>query len=169
MPVPIEMIVEQTYNLTIETRDLPEPPDTTILGALYQEERKIVLNERHQDLFDEVLGPFEFTVAHELAHWLYDADAGQGSLFDLSADHFCYHRDSLGLPELARIRETNANKLAAAVLMPADLVLAADLEDIVVHLREYARTWGVSRRALEIRLSELGVMSDGARSEQGLW
>jgi len=160
-PVPIEMIIEHTYGLRIETRDIDEPSGTKILGALYQEEHVIALNERHVPFFEEVIGPYEFTLAHELGHWLYDADPGQGSLLGASDERFCYHRESPGLDETTRIREMNANKLGAAILMPADLVQAIDPEVLIGRVRSYARDWGVSVQALEIRLDELGVTGGG--------
>jgi Zn-dependent peptidase ImmA (M78 family) len=160
LPIPIEMIIEQTYGLRIETRTIDEPPGVTILGALYQDEEVIALNQRHVDFFEQVIGPYEFTLAHELGHWLYDADPGQGTLFGAEAERFCYHRESAGLDDTTRIRETNANKVGAAILMPADLVRAVDEEQLIGGLRSFARQWGVSAEALEIRLEELGITGD---------
>ena len=47
LPVPIELIIEQTYGLEILWDDVPEHPDTVILGALAPRDRRIVLNVRH--------------------------------------------------------------------------------------------------------------------------
>ncbi len=161
LPVPIEMVIEQTYGLRIESRVIEEPDGMTILGALYQDEGVIALNERHVAFFERVIGPYEFTLAHELGHWLYDADPGQGALFGAEAERFCYHRESPGLDDTTRIRETNANKVGAAILMPADLVLGVDDEELIGGLRGFARQWGVSAEALEIRLEELGITGGG--------
>lgn len=160
LPVPIEMIIEQTYGLRIETRTIDEPAGVTILGALYQDDGVIALNERHTDFFERVIGPYEFTLAHELGHWLYDADPGQGALFGAEAERFCYHRESPGLDKTTQIREMNANKVGAAILLPADLVRAVDEEKLIAGLRSFARQWGVSVQALEIRLGELGIIGD---------
>lgn len=157
MPVPIEAIVQEAYGLRIETWALEEIPGGRLLGALFPHDPSIVLNERHGDLFTRVLGPYEFTLAHELGHWIYDADPDQGALFLLPDPTYCFEACS-ATPDIVRIRETNANKLAAAVLMPADLIHGVDAADLVSHHREYAATWGVSARALEIRLDELGIM-----------
>lgn len=166
LPVPIELIVDQTFGIRIESRMIQEPDGVRILGALFQDDPAIVLNDLHGKLFEAVIGPLEFTLAHELGHWLYDADVGQSALFEASEPVFCYAAGGKG-PDATAIREMNANKLAAAVLMPADLVRAADLDDLVSHHREYAQAWGVSGRALEIRLQELGLVGPG--QDAGLW
>jgi hypothetical protein len=75
LPVPIDLIVEVTYELEVLWDRLLEPPDSTILGALFPRQRRIVLNEQHAATFDRWIGPERFTLAHELAHWIYDADA----------------------------------------------------------------------------------------------
>lgn len=43
LPVPIEMIVEDTYGLEVVYDDLAEPSDTMIFGALVPAERRIVI------------------------------------------------------------------------------------------------------------------------------
>lgn len=164
LPVPIELIIEQTYGLEILWEELPEPPDTVILGALAPSERRILLNLRRQDFFEQWIGPERFTLAHELAHRIYDAEhPDQLSLgFDAQpAERYCYHRDSPGLSESLRIRETNANRLAAHLLLPEGLVRREDIDDVLRDLRGTAERWGVSRTMLRIRLEELGLVDPG--------
>lgn len=154
------MIIEQTYELEVTYDVIVEPPGVMILGALAPSKRRIILNARHQNLLDEVIGPERFTLAHELAHWVYDAenpDQLSLALDNAVSETFCYHRESPGLPETDRIREINANKLAAALLLPEFLVREAALGDNHRELREAARRWGVSLQALSIRLEELGL------------
>ena len=67
--MPVELIIEQTYRLEILWEDVSEPSDTVILGALAPRDRRIVLNLRHQALFEQYMGPERFTLAHELGHW----------------------------------------------------------------------------------------------------
>jgi hypothetical protein len=73
LPVPIELIVEITYELSIDWHDIDEPADHKILGALSPSTRTIFMNTRHLPMFERWVGPERFTLAHELAHWLYDA------------------------------------------------------------------------------------------------
>ena len=163
LPVPIELIIEQTYRLEILWEDLPEPSDAVILGALAPRDRRIVLNLRHQALFEQYMGPERFTLAHELGHWIYDADDPNQLALDLgkySPGWHCYHRESLGLSEILRIRELNANKFAAHLLLPEDLVRRANIGEVLKDLSGTAKRWQVSRTALRIRLQDLGFIRE---------
>ena len=159
LPVPIEMIVEQTYELTVVYDTINEREGEMILGALDPAQRTIIMNESHQDLFDEVIGPDRFTLAHELAHWVYDADDPNQMKFEFPTnDHgrvFCRDRNAIGVSDIDRIREINANKLAAALLLPSSLVIQE--RSRITDLRATARSWGVSQETLSIRLDELGL------------
>lgn len=166
LPVPIELIIEQTYGLEILWEEVQEPPGSIILGKLEPRHRRIVLNIRHQTMFEEWIGPERFTLAHELAHWIYDADNPDQFAFNLEeepAERYCYHNDSpnLRILETLRIRELNANKLAAHLLLPEDLVRDADMKDVLKDLPGTARKWQVSRTTLRIRLRELGLIGEG--------
>lgn len=164
LPVPVEDIIERTMGLTILYDEIEEPAGTKILGALSPSDRLIVLNERHVDLFEEVVGPEKFTLAHELGHWVYDADDPNQQSFDFTAstdDVFCYHRDgSEKLADTARIREINANGFASCLLMPKHLVSAANIDEVLADFRGTARGWGVSQQALRIRLEKLGLIDE---------
>ena len=83
-----------------------------------------------------------FTVAHELAHYL-------------------LHRDSLGdeYPEnilfrggLSNKQETEANWLAAQILMPDDAIDCYTRGRKTLSIQDMARTFGVSPQAMSIRL-----------------
>lgn len=80
LPVPIEMIVEKLYGLTIDWDDIDEPAGFVVLGALSPPTKTVVMNTRHLDRFERWVGPERFTLAHELAHWIYDANPDQGTL-----------------------------------------------------------------------------------------
>ena len=161
LPVPIEMIIEQTYELEILWEAIREPPGTTILGALSPRDRRILLNTLHEDMFTRWMGPERFTLAHELGHWVYDADNPDQLNLALDmqppAELYCYHRDSPGLSEDIRIREMNANKLAAHLLLPEDLV-RRERREVLRDLAGTAMKWKVSRTMLEIRLQELRLI-----------
>ena len=163
LPVPIELIIEQTYGLEVLRDEVQEPPGTIILGALAPRDRRIVLNSRHHAFFEQWLGPERFTLAHELAHWIYDAENPDQLTMDFDAqpaERYCYHRGSPGLSETLRIREANANKLAANLLLPEDLVCSADIEEVLGDFRGTAARWQVSLTTLRIRLRELGLIDD---------
>ena len=163
LPIPIELIIEQTYELEILSEDIDEPPGFIVLGALAPRDRRIVLNSRHEALFEQYLGPERFTLAHELAHWIYDADNPDQLALDLGeqpAERYCYHRESPGLSEDLRIRELNANKLAAHLLLPEDLVRRTDIGEVLRDIPGTANRWKVSITTLRIRLRELGLTPD---------
>lgn len=169
MPIPVEQIMERQYGIEIEWHELDEPPGTSILGAIDPHAMVVVLNSRHERLFSEVLGPYEFTLAHELGHLLFDADdPNQLNLLQEAGQRFCHSRKSTGMSRTQQEREWNANRFAAELLMPADLVRQVDEEDLVAHVGEYAQRWGVSHTALSIRLKTLGIVADGP-PEAGLW
>jgi len=159
LPVPIEMIIETVYGLRIVSERIPEGPGEQILGVLQPADRTIVLNQRHEELFVSVVGPEQFTLAHELGHWLYDADdPAQGQLFDPAAPPvFCRHLVNAARGDPARLREVNANKLASSLLMPHDL-LRREIDAPFSSYRclaQTAATWGVSVQALTYRLEAL--------------
>lgn len=95
-----------------------------------------------------------FTVAHELAHFLLHSDQINAGICD----------DVLYRSSLSDQREAQANRLAADILMPDDLVLASVEEareigvgDLVLYLAEQFST---SEGAMRIKLDQLGV-ADG--------
>lgn len=163
LPIPIEMIIELTYELTVLWEDIPEPQAAMILGALRPSDRRIIMNARHSGLYERVIGPERFTLAHELAHWIYDADDPNQMTLDFQQSHaqeFCYSRQSPGLSHDMQLREVNANKLAAHLLLPEHLIRAADLNKVVRDWRATAAAWGVSQQTLRIRLGTLGLLGD---------
>lgn len=169
LPVPIEHIIELTYELQVVHDVIDEPSGSMILGALVPTTRTIIMNEAHEDLFSEVIGPERFTLGHELAHWVYDADNPDQLALDLtgSNDVFCYDRRSASESDSARIRETNANKLAASLLLPKRLMKEQDITDVVNRIGHYAALWGVSKQTLSIRLDSLGLIDDEDAAQLG--
>ena len=138
-------------------RRLPAPSSSA------PRDRRIVLNTQHEGLFEQYMGPERFTLAHELAHWIYDADDPDQLTLDLDeqpAEIYCYHRESPGLSETMRIREMNANKLAAHLLLPEDLVRRANITEVLKDFAGTAERWQVSRTTLRIRLQDLGLVRE---------
>jgi len=161
LPVPIESIIERDFGLRLHCEPIEEGPGEIILGALDRRTKTIILNEAHNEsLFERFIGPEAFTYAHELGHWLMDAvDPAQESLFDPQEDERVLCRGP-GEPEQhpdARLRERNANRFAAHLLLPSSLVRAAVPVGIPdgPALRRQASIWGVSQATLRIRLGEL--------------
>jgi hypothetical protein len=166
LPVPIEDILESVYDLRILWTEIEEGPGEQILGALVPSTRTVKMNERHLDGRLARMGPTNFTFAHELGHWLFDAgDPNQGALFTDDTPVFCRgaddrHRDAV-------VRERNCDRFAARMLLPArflDVEELARLRDD--QLRDAARAWGVSATTLTIRIEELVGPPTGPRSSR---
>ncbi len=161
LPVPIEDIVERVFDLRILWEPIQENAGDIVLAMLVPEHRTIVVNETHADGILEAAGPLNFTFAHELGHWLFDAEnPDQGRLFDDAGEPvFC--RSSSVADETDRIREGNANRFAASLLMPRALLPIDELRQMPYHeLREEAARFGVSTQALQIRIDQLSGRED---------
>ena len=162
LPVPIDNIVEGYFGLTIVWEALEEPPGQMILGALSPQDRSIRLNERHISLFEGCVGPEAFTLAHELGHWIYDAvDPAQSQLFTISGHGVVFCRQVSGDEQQGSwdIREINANKFAACLLLPSE-PMRQQIRSPFGSSRSFAtcaRTWGVSQTTLKIRLQSLDL------------
>ena len=94
-----------------------------------------------------------FTIAHELAHYLLHQDVIDSSPEGIT-DNVLYRS---GAPESI---EYEANRLAADLVMPMDLIerrLTEDFDGRVTEatIESLAATFGVSKAAMEIRLSTL--------------
>ncbi|MCP4784305.1 MAG: hypothetical protein GY903_15695 [Fuerstiella sp.] len=74
LPVPVESIVEQILDLDFDWIDIEEREGEQILAGLVPEQRRIVLNSRHIDLFEAKPGLERSTIGHEAGHWDIDID-----------------------------------------------------------------------------------------------
>lgn len=73
-PVPVENIVEHVLELDFDWIDIEEREGEQILAGLIPEQRSIVLNTRHLDLFKQKPGLERSTIGHEAGHWDIDID-----------------------------------------------------------------------------------------------
>lgn len=99
-------------------------------------------------------GRQRFTIAHELAHFLFHSH-GERKVF------FRDDESTKGI----HIREIQANAFAAALLMPEKFMRESVPQPIPMHDSEtvdkLARTYNVSSHAMSIRLSDLGLLAAG--------
>ncbi len=127
-PVPIDDIIEEHFKLAIEFQDmLASFPEGDVQGAIWFNEKRIAIDTRLVPEENPAMrGRYRFTLAHELAHWrlhrhLYLQRAGQPPLFpdgDARPDHVL--RSNSSDP-----KEVQANRLAACILMPREMVKRA--------------------------------------------
>lgn len=128
-PIPIDDIVEEHLKILVEFRDLrAEYPEGDVLGAIYFNDKRIAIDRSLvPEDFPAMRGRYCFTLAHELAHWrlhrhLYLRPAGERTLLPAvpaRADHV--HRRSSHIDP----KEVQANRLAAALLMPREMIKRA--------------------------------------------
>jgi hypothetical protein len=74
LPIPLEQIVEQVLGLDFDWDIIEEHPGEQILGGLDAVNKKILLNEKHVDLFDSKPGLLRSTIGHEAGHYDIDID-----------------------------------------------------------------------------------------------
>jgi Zn-dependent peptidase ImmA (M78 family) len=87
-----------------------------------------------------------FTAAHEIGHWM----LGHGNSFRDLASNYSSASDT--------IVERQANAFAACLLMPRGQVIGL-ARNSTKSVDEMARTFSVSRVAMEYRLRNLGIIS----------
>jgi IrrE N-terminal-like domain len=91
----------------------------------------------------------KFTLAHELAHYILHRDLIESGIVD----------DTMYRSDLGNTYETQANQLAADILMPVRLI--KKWRELHPEVKELASLFDVSEQAMKIRL---GGMRDGAQS-----
>lgn len=102
----------------------------------------------------ELKGRRNFTLAHELAHLLYD-----------DGSSVCYVPDAFHMPRESI--ERKANQLAIMLLLPAEGIRESFLQKDLSRkpkeqqLGQLAGRWGVSIQALGYRLEDLGLIEKG--------
>lgn len=74
LPVPVEQIVEQVLGLDFDYDEIEEMPGEQILGGLDAMTKTILINTKHNDLFEKTPGLLRSTIGHEAGHWDVDID-----------------------------------------------------------------------------------------------
>jgi hypothetical protein len=68
IPVPIERIAENTLDLILEWRRIPEPGNQIIYAGLNSMGTQVVFNEQRITYFDNTGGFYNTVLAHEIGH-----------------------------------------------------------------------------------------------------
>ena len=155
-PIPIEDLAR-----SLGIRVHYEPFDGDLSGILLRDEDRTIIgiNSRHASVRQR------FTVAHELGHFLLHA----GNKVHVDREFRVNFRDVTHTTGSAG-EEMEANRFAAAILMPESLMREAfrrktsngfdplgDDDEAVEFIQKLAREFKVSYQALLIRLGELGL------------
>lgn len=131
-----------------------EPMESSVSGKLERvgdsDNFCITTNSKHSTTRQR------FTIAHELAHWVWHRQfIGAGvsdSVAFRSTDKALYVGTSI-----TDAHETEANQFAATWLMPRELVLDAHSSNPDWSTSDLADHFGVSEKAMSIRLASLSV------------
>jgi len=154
IPVPVELLARSAG--TVVTY---EPFEADVSGLLYQEEgHPAVIGVNSATSTNRQ----RFTIAHELGHLLCGHDA-QTLILDRTVRVNWRDKTSSAATDT---QEIEANGFAAALLMPVGhvrdrldgLVRGRRLDDDAV-VGRLARTFAVSRQAMEYRLANLGLLN----------
>jgi Zn-dependent peptidase ImmA (M78 family) len=100
-----------------------------------------------------------FTLAHELGHYLLHSDLIQDKFVDNKMYNYNDKMYRLYNKGISQFHETQANKFAATLLMPEDLVREC-WRLTAPDLRKMANDFQVSPKAMEIRLQGLGLLPE---------
>lgn len=103
-----------------------------------------------------------FTAAHELAHYLLHRDLleDRGKLNRHTDILFGEHANNNPPMPFNPSHEVQANRYAAEILMPASRVRALWRGEKEDNFAEIAESLGVSKKAIKIRLNNLGLRSN---------
>jgi|GEM_PF-1795578 len=144
IPIPVIDIAERIFHLRVDIEKLKGKLARTA-GVIIPEKRWMILNS-------ELDQPrLNFTIAHELAHWLIDTKR----LGVTTDDEILTYPLASRSP---RIQETLANYFAATLLMPKQLLVneAQRYEGFgTLQLMALSSMFNVSTKAMSIRLGEI--------------
>lgn len=153
-------VVRLAYDLGLVVYETGDWPDN--VSGMIRKDRKlggksgyaVIVNDKHCE------ARRRFTIAHEIGHFVLHSDLIGDGIGD----------DGLYRSHLRSARESEANRFAANLLMPAELIekAAADGADTIADL---ARVFQVSRSAMSIRLGvpfETREPTAGDAGETGL-
>jgi hypothetical protein len=152
LPVPVEIIAEGVFGLRCETGRF-ERWDKHTVGALSVDDRVICVDDRfnwHQRVF---------AVAHEIGHWvLHEGNQCLQLSSGIKLNHFLESTSAKTEEQKNDLRDTEANRFAAALLMPRPLLFSQAKNYTVIDaraIRELADTFCVSMEAMLIRVRDL--------------
>ncbi|WP_339196253.1 ImmA/IrrE family metallo-endopeptidase [Paenibacillus sp. FSL P4-0176] len=164
MATPIEEIIEFHFELDFAW----EPIDHfdlsgIVMAAILPGQKRIIMNESRKELFEEKIGTMNFTMAHELGHWVLhvnDKDNLQTSLNLNKSKEVFYCRSHSTRPPV----EQQADMFAGAILMPKPALekfvgkLKATRNIDMGSLYTLAGFFKVSISALCVRLNRLELL-----------
>ena len=139
-PIPIEDMAEYFLGYSIEITDEGLFSDPDFLGGIDFKDNKIYVNASVED-HD---GRYAFTVAHEIGHHVLHREAYLAGQSGSEPDILC--RDTFEKPQI----EIEADRFAAALLMPSNLIRGAFREiDGTTKVRTIGQARGVANNLIK--------------------
>ncbi|WP_197035577.1 ImmA/IrrE family metallo-endopeptidase [Paenibacillus sp. UNC451MF] len=170
-PVPIEEIIEFHFDLNISWEPIDHLDDQgMVMAAIFPTEKQIILNETQRNLFEEKLGTYHFTLAHELGHWVLHSLQSpywlrlqcvkeKSPSAEVMRPFYC--RSFAHKPKV----EVQADLFAGCLLMPRPILERAIMQLRRIgliqlsHLYKLADCLRVSITALTVRLTQTNLLS----------
>lgn len=164
LPIDPLNIAESYLGLTVDFADINENDGQIILGAIHIKDKKIIINGKHEDMFQEKEGFLNFTCAHEIGHWILHVDKSEEDqikfIFDSDDKEKLICREMLKKNPI----EIQADMFAANLLMPYKLI-TSDINKIKLNrhviwkdLYEIKDKYAVTISALVNRLNNIKVL-----------
>lgn len=174
-PIPIDNIIEHVFDLNILWEPITENDDEKIWGGLRTDEKQIVINQKHRELFESNPGLLAFTKGHEAAHWdlLENKELIGQPKFDFTEKAKVIYRTSETSSRSIKILAANlgrqddpmtrrlVDKYSSSLLMPKDLIKSVCAEYDLIrwpNLYKIAEVFNVTISALTIRLQQLKMI-----------
>jgi IrrE N-terminal-like domain len=171
-PVPIEEIIDLVVDIPIVREAIPDYYGSPVLAKLVARgyphpALEIIVNEDKQLFFDQYKGTEEYSLAHELGHDVLHIDHGSlNTLLLLETQEqsvtLCRMNSNEERDRNAKRREFQAERFAACILMPQDLLRAACARVDIYHwpdLYSLKDQFRVTISALTNRLKELHLIA----------
>lgn len=170
--VPIDDIIEFYYKLDISWEPIDHlNSDTLVMAAIFPTKRKIVMNDSCRGLFEEKIGTRNFTMAHELGHWVLHVEDKlnqQGSLAFKKDKEIYYCRSFYKKPP----EEYQADLFAGCLIMPKTIIVPLinqwkriNMKIGFPQLYNLCDLFGVSISALKVRLHSLNLLFIDGKGE----
>ena len=171
-PIPIEEIIDLTVDIPIIPERIPDYQGSPVLAKLVVKGHphpnvEIIVNEDKQPFFHQHEGVEQYSLAHELGHYVLHIDRGSLNTLLLpdakeQSVVLCRMNSLEERDRNTKRRELQAERFAAYILMPQDLMREACADMDLYHwpnLYRLKEQFHVTITALTNRLKELHLVT----------
>lgn len=130
-PIPIEKIIDFTVDIPIISEAIPDHQGSPVLAKLVVKQHpypvEIIVNEDKRPFFDQYEGVEQYSLAHELGHYVLhiDCDCLNTLLLPDAEEQavvLCRMNSAKERDQNAKRRELQAERFAAYILIPRDIL-----------------------------------------------